>query len=140
MEQWIEKACRDCREKFFVNSRWKKRPTTCSRCRARSASGIILLLRQYLLRMRGLEQIAKSNSDLCAINKDKAIREKVEAIFHSQGSQQETIEELVEDKQIRSLILRLDKERRMLERIENRSRAQSGETAAFKVFHIIYGS
>jgi hypothetical protein len=130
---WTKKQCLSCNKSFFVGSDWNNPPSTCDFCRAKKVENIIGKLKSYL------KQRAKIK--LQARLADKSLRRKIEYILcEPQDDENLLIKKLITDKEIRKLILRLDKESKSDEKSRMRyAQQKTGTNAIIGKLHFVQG-
>lgn len=138
----IKKQCLNCNKSFFVGSDWNNPPSICEFCRAKKVKNIIGKLNNYLQKREKIKhQAGLTSSDKKKMIDDNNLRAQIKYIlFESHDDENYLINKLISDKQIRKLILRLDKESRINERSRKRHVQQStGTTAITGKLHFVQG-
>jgi hypothetical protein len=122
MTEWVNKKCSTCGKDFFVKPDWLNPPEACDFCRAKMVGDIVQKLKNYLHNRKKYDsKPIFSSTDKEAMRKDIALRVKIEKIFSKAIlDHDELIPELLEDKEIRKLIIKLGKEHKINNNSRNR--------------------
>lgn len=127
---------------FFIRSDWPKPPENCDYCRAKKVENIIPKLKKYLgIRKKYDNKPVSSPLDKEILQKDIELRAKIRKILSKKELNISVlIYELLEDKHIRRLILRLDKQSKINDKAQNRyKQKKTKKMAVAKHIRIVQG-
>ena len=138
MSDWQERRCETCGGKLFVRADWVAPPKVCDRCRAAAVRNLVQKLRSYIENRRRFDDAPVFGKDRDALARDRELRSKLSRILDNEPPQ-DVIARLVDDKEIRQLILRLERQAVIGEKAQQKYKAKTGSPTRFDAVSIVPG-
>ena len=139
MSEWVQRKCSTCERKFFVRTEWLNPPNVCDYCRAMQVGDVIIKLKQYLLNRKKYDSKQASSFDREIMLKDRETRAKIESIISKIDLDYNALmSELLQDKDIRKLIIRIDNNSKISNNARSRYNQQKTGTFAITTNVLIF--